>query len=296
MDLKTIWEMQEIFTRNFIDPNSATRDEKIRYTKEMLLHLVAEVDEILNAIGDWKSHRLKKNLPLNKYAVAEEIVDAFKFLLNVAIVWGITPEFFYRVYTDKSWVVVERYEYEQRAKQLKRCAVIDIDGVLTEYPDTMLRFLRERGYNFNSLREAKRELGGEYVLLKHEYREVEGELPPKKGAKEFLETLCSRGYSVVLMSSRPTDMYPQLEAKTLNWLRKHELPFSLLHFTDDKIRDIEMLKDVSFVVEDDPVIAIQLAEEGYKVYWINNSRISVSGVDGLIEVQSFGEILDKEVV
>jgi uncharacterized HAD superfamily protein/NTP pyrophosphatase (non-canonical NTP hydrolase) len=294
MDLKSIWEMQLCFTKNFIDPNKATKEEKIRYTKEMLLHLVAEVDEILNAIGDWKPHRLKKNLPLNKYAVAEEIVDAFKFLLNIAIVWGITPEFFYRVYTDKSWVVTERYEYERQAKQLRRCAVIDIDGVLTDYPDAMLQFLRRRGYNFNSLHEAKKELGGEYTLLKHEYREIEGEIPPKDGAKEFLQALQECGYSIVLMTSRPIEKYPQLELKTINWLKKHELPFSFLHFTDDKIRDIKMLKDVKFVVEDDAVIALQLAEEGYKVYWLNQRGMLLDGVDGLIEVKNLREVLEHE--
>jgi len=292
--LDVIWHIQRDFTKNFIDLKNAPREERIKYTKEMLLHLVAEIDEILNAIGDWKPHRVKKNLPISKDAITEEIVDAFKFLLNVALVWDISPGEFFEVFVRKSRVVERRYQFESRVKKLANCAVIDIDGVLTKYPEAMLDFLKSKGYNFRSLHEAKNKLGKLYDELKHEYRTIEAEIPLKEGVAEAIRQLKDHGFSIVLMTTRPVDKYPYLEYKTIKYLENNGIHFDYIHFTNNKVRDIKMLKDVKFVVEDDLITALKLAEEGYKVYWVNNSGMIVGEFDGLIEVRELREVLEHE--
>jgi len=132
--LNKIWEIQERFTRNFIDPDKATVEEKIAYTKEILLHLVAEIDELLAATGKWKKHRLTNAVPTMS-GILEEGVDMLKFLINIFITFGIKPAEVYEEFKRKSLVVEERFKWEQVLYNLTpkdKVAAVDLDGVLAK--------------------------------------------------------------------------------------------------------------------------------------------------------------------
>lgn len=296
--LDEIWSIQREFTRNFIS-NNVSREEKIKYTKEMLLHLVAEIDELLNATGSWKLHRIVPERAKSRYTLVEEAVDIFKFLLNVLIAWDVTAEEFYEVFKNKSELVAIRYEMEKRAVNINgKVAVIDIDGVLNTYPEPLLRLIEHRvNKRYNSLAAAKRDLGALYEEIKHEFREsgLEAKQPLRPGAKTLFKWLSDNNYSIVLLTSRPAAEYRRIEIDTISWLKLHSLPYDLVLFAEDKLREIRSREwKVFFVLEDDLANALRFAEEGYRVYWLNTSDKFVIKSNNLFEVKTLPEVIELE--
>ena len=102
---------QKDFQKHFFNPDSMTDEEKVRQTKENILSLHRELGEVLNEIP-WKTHRAnEQSYDLGK--IQEEIIDCFKFLLNVCIIWGMDDAKLYEVFMHKSKIVRERFEKEK---------------------------------------------------------------------------------------------------------------------------------------------------------------------------------------
>jgi len=118
-NLQQIWEKQKSFQLNFFDPENISEEERIKLTKEYILSVHRELGEILNVIP-WKLHRANTK-EYNKEHVQEEIIDTFKFLLNICILQGLTPESFEELFYKKSEIVEKRYadEMGENNKQLK---------------------------------------------------------------------------------------------------------------------------------------------------------------------------------
>jgi len=118
-NLQQIWEKQKSFQLNFFDPENITEEERIKLTKEFILCAHRELSEILNETP-WKLHRSNKK-EYNKEHVQEEIIDTFKFLLNICILQEFTPESFEKLFYKKSEIVEKRYveEMSENNKQLK---------------------------------------------------------------------------------------------------------------------------------------------------------------------------------
>jgi len=118
-NLQRIWEKQKSFQKNFFDPENISEEERIKLTKEYILSVHRELGEILNVIP-WKLHRANTK-EYNKEHVQEEIIDTFKFLLNICILQGLTPESFEELFYKKSEIVEKRYadEMGENSKQLK---------------------------------------------------------------------------------------------------------------------------------------------------------------------------------
>jgi len=105
--INKIWEKQKTFQYNFYNPDTMSEAERIQYTKEFILSMHRELGEVLNIIP-WKTHRANKQ----DYDVAhlqEELIDCFKFLLNLCIIHNMTPESFTKLFFDKSKIVEQRY-------------------------------------------------------------------------------------------------------------------------------------------------------------------------------------------
>lgn len=109
--LENIIAEQKDFQRNFFNPDSMTEEEKIKYTKENILAMHRELGEVLNEIP-WKIHRANSK----EYSVdhiQEELIDCYKFLLNVCIIWGMDADKLYDRFMDKSKIVRQRFEAEK---------------------------------------------------------------------------------------------------------------------------------------------------------------------------------------
>jgi len=106
-DMRFVWNRQAEFTSKFVDierlDDQKYREEK---TREYILHLYPEVGEILNAVN-YKVHRGTHEV--DEKAVKLEIVDCFKYLLNLMLVWGMSPEELFDLFNEKSDIVEERW-------------------------------------------------------------------------------------------------------------------------------------------------------------------------------------------
>ena len=292
--LSEMFQEQAKFNSIFI--TGKTKKDRVQYVKEMLLHLVAEIDEILNAVGNWKHHRKFSGVGADKYTITEEIVDAFKYLLNVALTMNITPDEFYEAFMNKTKVVWYRYYLERFAEQHKdkEVGIVDIDGVLNDYPQTMLDYIKqETGIEFDTLAEAKLALDDYSDIKERYYRDIEMSMPISTEAAEVIEHL-ARKHVLVIFTTRPRKRFAEIERRTIEQLEAADIHYTLLHFTEDKARDIKMFKKVKLVIEDDPVTAVKIAEEGIKVYWIKrNEKINISH-PLIIQIEDLKEVLEHE--
>lgn len=104
--LQDILKRQADFQKNFYDVESMSLEERTKWTKEFILCLHQELAEVLNSL-DWKSyHMYDKNYDHEN--TKEEIIDCFKFVLNLAIVWRIDSEELIQLFNKKSDLVEER--------------------------------------------------------------------------------------------------------------------------------------------------------------------------------------------
>lgn len=80
--------------------------------KDHILLLIKEVTEILDEIN-FKPHVQDKK-EINKTKIAEELVDTFKFLLNLMIIMNIKPQEFEKKYAEKHKIVEKRIKNERK--------------------------------------------------------------------------------------------------------------------------------------------------------------------------------------
>lgn len=118
-NLQQIWEKQKSFQKNFFDPENISEEERIRLSKEYILSIHKELGEVLQ-IMPWKLHRANVKT-YDSAHLKEELIDCFKFLLNVCILHGMTSESFEKLFFEKSEIVEKRYAEEmgENSKQMK---------------------------------------------------------------------------------------------------------------------------------------------------------------------------------
>jgi|SRR5690554_1632508 len=133
-------------------------------------------------------------------------------------------------------------------------AVLDIDGVLNNYPETSISFFNSYlGTNFTTLEEMKTILSfKEYKSIKKEYvrSASKHDAPLKEGAKELVDYLKRKGYLIYIVTSRQLFKENQLE-KTILWLKKRKIDYDYIYCSIKKDFTIfEKFGHVDFVIED----------------------------------------------
>ena len=110
-DIRNIWSRQGYFTSQMYDFNLFNTNiiEKEKLTQLFLLHLHSELTEILECTN-YKTHKNKKNIDVEY--LHSEIIDTFKYLLNICLIWNLTPDKFFEEFHKKSDIVEKRYEQE----------------------------------------------------------------------------------------------------------------------------------------------------------------------------------------
>lgn len=106
-EINHLWDTQKDFQKYFYKPEDLTLEEKIAWTKEFCLCAHQELAEVLQSV-DWKSYHLYDKEYSTEH-LKEEIVDVVKFVVNLCIVWGVSPEEFVTIFDIKSEKVKARY-------------------------------------------------------------------------------------------------------------------------------------------------------------------------------------------
>jgi len=308
--LERIFERQRMFSKEFINPETTSEDDKISYVKEMLLHILSEGDELLKATGKWKKFRFISD-ETKISGIEEEAIDIFKFVLNILYAYNrLNADSFEETFNRKSLVVEERFKWEKKLQTLtpndKVCA-LDLDGVLAKYPENWINFLNQKrgltapipirleDFQFISapLPEIPRR---KYYEWKHEFREQGFEslyVDPMEEASEFTKKVKDLGYNIIILSARPYKEYKRIMPDTIEWLRKHNILYDAVYWDSEK--HVRILRDVpflTFIVEDNPNIANEVASLGYSVYLLSRPYNKDSYIsENIVRINNLLEII-----
>ena len=116
-DFTHIWNRQKDFFNKVDGLDSIqTLEQKETATHSMILHLLDEITEVLNETN-YKRHKPHKDTDISK--VREELIDTFKYLLTLAIIWDIDTKLFVSEFNRKSDIVEKRWEDLQKLGVIK---------------------------------------------------------------------------------------------------------------------------------------------------------------------------------
>jgi uncharacterized HAD superfamily protein len=271
-----MWKRQSENNSNWVNLKGLSSTDQERLTKEYVLAAIDEMVELLREVN-YKQHILQRK-PLVRTNILEELIDTFKYLLSIALIYDFSPEEFVQKFFDKSDIVDKRW-HEERVEWGDKLLAVDIDGVLADYVtgyfdflfhndyiaehfliDTATYNLSERfGMNKADEEKAKREFqeGGGFVSL-----------PVFPDALETLNWARELGYKIALVSARPYLEIRRIHSDTINWLDKNKIPYDAIFWGKDKA-DIVFANlypiEPTWFVEDRDKHAIELANEGIPV-------------------------------
>ncbi len=304
-DIKRIWKVQQFFN-NKVFPKPKNLKDKQSLTKEFILHLISESDEVLREIN-WKFHRGNKK-KINKDKLLEELIDVFKYNLSIMQFWDISPSEFYQKFLDKSEIVEQRFIQEKKLNLLddKKILCIDIDGVIADYPRSFINFIESKinkkviinftEYKLYDIIQKATGLSKKKIeKLKHEYR-ITGykrSISLIKDAKKYINLL-AKEYTIVLLSARPYEKYPRIFSDTIFWLKKNRIKYNAILW--DVKKEERMLKELPhtlYMIEDCGENAIKIAINKKKVILLNKDYNQNFKHKNIIRVNTWKEIYKK---
>jgi uncharacterized HAD superfamily protein len=188
--------------------------------------------------------------------------------------------------------------------QDEKVAGIDIDGVLNYYPQPWVDFINKwLDTDFKDLNEVKANVPYQkYRDIKYEYREsgVKQKLKVRAGARELLQALKDRGYTNLILTSRPFNKHKTLFKQTTEWLRLGKLPYDGIIFGENKYQEIlQKVPNLAFMIEDHRYYANMIAKWGYPVFLVDspyNQGELVHGPGEVIRIKELSEVLTYDFV
>lgn len=323
VNLKGMFDDQRSFNQQIWKPTAYEDGPAGERFMDRLRHLsLGMVEETLEFLRtyEWKSHRRHRGRLQNVGHSHEELVDMFKYWLSLAELSDFPIDNLEELYYAKSRVVQYRYQDEWLKEINGPCILVDIDNVLADYiagictwakewavrisaPSTAIRLahrldeLQKAGAYVNA--ESVGVSPAEWQQIKHAFRTQGGKLKimPFNDAQAFLEWARQRGWTIILVTSRPIDRYPNIFTDTMTWLHANGLTYDYLWWADDKARRLEEYEHVAlrsrvvFAVDDDMRFVNQYREKNIKTYWL--CRQGTGGADNLI-VNSLTQIMTRE--
>jgi len=281
--MKNIWEDQFEFNKKFFEDmelnvSSLSSDDKIKWSKEFILHVEQELHDLINCLPNWKMHYRNKEIDdhVIKSNIKEEYIDAFKYFMGLGQVLGIKYEDVEEVYKAKTEVVKQKYEQNKKIIELRNEEVIvfDIDGVINTYPECTLQWMNKKyNLNYSTIEDLKSSIGVEkYEEYKEEYR-ISGDKRFQPVNQDTVDTILrfkSLGYKIVLYTVRPVNKYKRIYHDTLYWLNNSGIKFDAIYWSDYSKEDFYKLGlKIKFVVDDTLANVKLFAKEGYQVYLLD---------------------------
>jgi hypothetical protein len=152
---------------------------------------------------------------------------------------------------------------------LNKLFIVDIDGVINNYPDHLLNYAKERyGLNVDNITDLKN--NKKYKEIKLSYRisgaKLNQEIRPE--ALEFIKKIKSNSWAVWIVTSRP-DVSKNHENTRL-WLSENQVFYDRLIFCRNKFFSIKGELDdalCEFSMIDDQKNFLENVIEGMKVYY-----------------------------
>lgn len=113
--LTSMVEFQAMLQKKIIPgymPSEMSYDEKVELTRKYALFLHEEVSEVMQSLK-YKEHR-KYDKTYDEEDTKTEIIDCLKFVINLALLWGMDAEEIQKVFNAKSIINIDRLnKYEK---------------------------------------------------------------------------------------------------------------------------------------------------------------------------------------
>lgn len=300
MNLKEMLDDQKAFNRLVWDRDRFKGNESALMERLRVLGLGA-IEESLEFLRtfEYKVHRRSKLRLQNVAHSHEELIDMFKYWLSLVDLTDFPIEDLEKMYYAKSRVVQYRYQEEWVKTIDGPCVVVDIDQVLGDYITAICRWGREYGSKLmrlsssETIRVVQRleeiQVRQSFVnadtvgvghlqwqAVKHDFRTRGGKrtLNVFPDARPFLEWCKTKGWTIILVTSRPVTEYPNIFTDTLYWLNANQLPFDRLWWSFEKgerLEEASLRSQVVFAVDDSPKHVTQFREKGIKAYQLSRT-------------------------
>ena len=123
-------------------------------------------------------------------------------------------------------------------------------------------------------------------------------LPRFEYAEELVNWIGAKGLSIVLLTSRPIDIYSNIYRDTIEWLRFNGLGQHLLLWSKAKAEIVFRLKLIDrlvFAVDDEYKHCEEYAKLGVKTYWLNHYKLKPLEMhENIVEIFHLSEIIALE--
>ena len=171
---------------------------------------------------------------------------------------------------------------------MKNIAIIDIDGVIADYRLGLLWWVNA---NYPELREtcythlSKNDTWINYETMKVSFRKwldileqfrMSGgklTLPIFPFVSELFSHFHEVGYKIVLITSRPVDICPNIYHDTVAWLRDNNLSYHSLLWSKNKaemVYRMRMIDECALAIDDEVSHVVGYVNLNIKTYWINH--------------------------
>lgn len=192
----------------------------------------------------------------------------------------------------------------------KNVAVIDIDGVLADYRLGLLYWIRQSVPSLASKANwhlSRPETWIDHTTMDVPYRQwldtlemfrMSGgkqSIPLHEGAVELLNRLKEDGREIILLTSRPIDIYSNIYRDTVEWLRNNNLNHDAILWSKSKaemIYKMRLTDKVIFAIDDEIKHVVEYAALGIDTYWIDlyKKMTGAENLKGCVRVGSIKEV------
>lgn len=291
--LDDLWESQKKFTDRVVKKldkklSKFTPEDRVRWTKEYLLCIISECMEVLEQLN-WKHHKPNDILDINIKNVAIELVDVQKYLWGLMNIWNISYEEFISAFKEKSYEVEKSFSQNFDLVDIKsndKNCIIDIDGVLNNYPNCFYDWVREQ---FDVRLEDYVRDRVKYENYKRQYRLSGAKrfLQPNVESVSALHKLKNLGYTIILLTNRPCNEYKNIISDTFYWLDENYIPYDYVFWAKDRkiISIIDKVGKIDFIVDDNADICIDFENYGIKSYWFGEGDKFSRKINSLLELE-----------
>lgn len=263
-----------------VNPDNLTPEQKQAFFNKFILAVHEETTELLKTTN-YKSHDKRMKMVKRGNTVLE-IVDVFKYLMNLCVINEIDANELFLMEREKTAVVRQRYRQQQINFSAAPIVMVDIDGVLADYPQSFYNFVNKKlGTSYDPEKQNDydicRAMGltrEKYEELKFEYREsgYKRDIDTIDGAVSSMKILKDSGFLIVVFTARPVSEHNRIEIDTYHWLEKNQIPFDALLFAEKKHEELakfyKHFKPICFI-EDSESNADYLSNDGINVVLFN---------------------------
>lgn len=222
-----------------------------------------------------KSYKFQEK-NISDYYKYSKLVDTFKYFLCIFNYYKLDTNKFDEFFNIISIYVKNRFilkDIIDNQDKYNRIALIDIDGVLAEFPEFFIKcFNKAHNTKYKYYNDIPLEMRNVYK----EYYRTSGkkaDIPLLPYVKEFLSTLKHQQYTVILFTNRPVYLYKNIAYDTTKWMVNNNLQYDAILFAEDKMLDVIKKFDINNIklyVEDNITNANNVNKLGIKTFLIKN--------------------------